>query len=202
MCRFPAVQGPFLNKLLVHCFSGNWVQTERKPLPFAWGCFHWESQVCICEIQFSPLLFNFNSVNAIPAFLFSFFLLVYYIKSVLSPGCPLHWRRWKGMFSSFSPKSRRFSEGVDTTQRDWLHLMFLSTQVRTANRQTKVYNGLRAVVNWILISDEDRLSKRKSIGETISLQGEVESRNSPEKEEVKILYPTSYNVFYLPWIIS
>lgn len=36
--------------------------------------------------------------------------------------------------------------------------------------------------------DEDRLSKRKSIGETISLQVEVESRNSPEKEEVSDLY--------------
>ncbi|XP_068833961.1 protein EFR3 homolog B isoform X2 [Capricornis sumatraensis] len=35
-----------------------------------------------------------------------------------------------------------------------------------------------------LFPDEDRLSKRKSIGETISLQVEVESRNSPEKEEV------------------
>ncbi|OCT79131.1 hypothetical protein XELAEV_18030229mg [Xenopus laevis] len=33
------------------------------------------------------------------------------------------------------------------------------------------------------LTDEDRLSKRKSIGETISLQVEVESRNSPEKEE-------------------
>lgn len=32
--------------------------------------------------------------------------------------------------------------------------------------------------------DEDRLSKRKSIGETISLQVEVESRNSPEREQV------------------
>ncbi|XP_067150973.1 protein EFR3 homolog B isoform X2 [Apteryx mantelli] len=32
-------------------------------------------------------------------------------------------------------------------------------------------------------ADEDRLSKRKSIGETISLQVEVESRNSPEREE-------------------
>lgn len=56
------------------------------------------------------------------------------------------------------------------------------------------------MVNCILIclfTDEDRLSKRKSIGETISLQGEVESRNSPEKEEVGILYPTWYNVFYL-----
>ncbi|ETE64925.1 Protein EFR3-like B, partial [Ophiophagus hannah] len=31
--------------------------------------------------------------------------------------------------------------------------------------------------------NEDRLSKRRSIGETISLQVEVESRNSPEKEE-------------------
>ena len=36
-----------------------------------------------------------------------------------------------------------------------------------------------------LFPDEDRLSKRMSIGETISLQVEVESRNSPEKEEVK-----------------
>ncbi|XP_062346755.1 protein EFR3 homolog B [Cinclus cinclus] len=32
-------------------------------------------------------------------------------------------------------------------------------------------------------SDEDRLSKRKSIGETISLQVEMESRNSPEREQ-------------------
>ena len=38
-----------------------------------------------------------------------------------------------------------------------------------------------------LLPDEDRLSKRKSIGETISLQVEVESRNSPEKEEVSVL---------------
>ncbi|XP_031960760.1 protein EFR3 homolog B-like, partial [Corvus moneduloides] len=33
------------------------------------------------------------------------------------------------------------------------------------------------------LTDEDRLSKRKSIGETISLQVEVESRNSPEREQ-------------------
>ncbi|KAG9336303.1 hypothetical protein JZ751_002650 [Albula glossodonta] len=31
--------------------------------------------------------------------------------------------------------------------------------------------------------DEDRLAKRKSIGDTISLQVEVDSRNSPEREE-------------------
>ncbi|KAI5615100.1 protein EFR3-like B isoform X1, partial [Silurus asotus] len=36
---------------------------------------------------------------------------------------------------------------------------------------------------FFFFTDEDRLSKRKSIGETISLQVEVESRNSPEKEE-------------------
>lgn len=56
-CVVPAVQGPFLNKLFLHCSSGNWVQTERIPLPFAWGCFHWESQVCICEIPFSPIFY-------------------------------------------------------------------------------------------------------------------------------------------------
>uniref|UniRef100_A0A8C7XRE4 EFR3 homolog Bb (S. cerevisiae) n=1 Tax=Oryzias sinensis TaxID=183150 RepID=A0A8C7XRE4_9TELE len=36
-------------------------------------------------------------------------------------------------------------------------------------------------------TDEDRLSKRKSIGETISIQMDVESRNSPEKKEVTSL---------------
>ncbi len=46
-----------------------------------------------------------------------------------------------------------------------------------------------------LFPDEDRLSKRKSIGETISLQVEVESRNSPEKEEVKA--KSIYNSFMI-----
>ena len=36
----------------------------------------------------------------------------------------------------------------------------------------------------VLFPDEDRLSKRKSIGDNISLPPEDESRNSPEKEEV------------------
>ncbi|KAM9721756.1 protein EFR3 homolog B isoform 6-T6 [Dama dama] len=46
------------------------------------------------------------------------------------------------------------------------------------------YNADRLCVPYIpQLTDEDRLSKRKSIGETISLQVEVESRNSPEKEE-------------------
>ncbi|CAB1340121.1 unnamed protein product, partial [Coregonus sp. 'balchen'] len=46
------------------------------------------------------------------------------------------------------------------------------------------YNTDRLATLYIpQFTDEDRLSKRKSIGETISLQVEVESRNSPEKEE-------------------
>uniref|UniRef100_G1U1D6 EFR3 homolog B n=1 Tax=Oryctolagus cuniculus TaxID=9986 RepID=G1U1D6_RABIT len=47
------------------------------------------------------------------------------------------------------------------------------------------YNSDRLCLPYIpQLTDEDRLSKRKSIGETISLQVEVESRSSPEKEEV------------------
>lgn len=50
-----------------------------------------------------------------------------------------------------------------------------------------VYQGLETPASGLSFPDEDRLSKRKSIGETISLQVEVESRNSPEKEEVSVL---------------
>ncbi|KAM8831560.1 protein EFR3 homolog B isoform 1-T1 [Spinachia spinachia] len=46
------------------------------------------------------------------------------------------------------------------------------------------YNTDRLATPYVpQYTDEDRLSKRKSIGETISLQVEMESRNSPEKEE-------------------
>ncbi|XP_037305174.2 protein EFR3 homolog B isoform X3 [Pungitius pungitius] len=46
------------------------------------------------------------------------------------------------------------------------------------------YNTERLATPYVpQYTDEDRLSKRKSIGETISLQVEMESRNSPEKEE-------------------
>ncbi|XP_047429295.1 protein EFR3 homolog B isoform X1 [Mugil cephalus] len=46
------------------------------------------------------------------------------------------------------------------------------------------YNTERLATPYIpQYTEEDRLSKRKSIGETISLQVDVESRNSPEKEE-------------------
>uniref|UniRef100_A0A8C4V065 Protein EFR3 homolog B n=1 Tax=Falco tinnunculus TaxID=100819 RepID=A0A8C4V065_FALTI len=48
------------------------------------------------------------------------------------------------------------------------------------------YNSDRLSTPYIpQLTDEDRLSKRKSIGETISLQVEVESRNSPEREQVR-----------------
>ncbi|XP_063079469.1 protein EFR3 homolog B-like isoform X2 [Engraulis encrasicolus] len=46
------------------------------------------------------------------------------------------------------------------------------------------YNAEKLATPYVPLSqDEDRLSKRKSVGETISLQVEVESRQSPEKEE-------------------
>ncbi|XP_052009535.1 protein EFR3 homolog B-like isoform X2 [Xyrauchen texanus] len=46
------------------------------------------------------------------------------------------------------------------------------------------YNTERLATPYIpQITDEDRLSKRKSIGDTISLQLEIESGQSPEKEQ-------------------
>ncbi|XP_067223088.1 protein EFR3 homolog B isoform X5 [Chanodichthys erythropterus] len=46
------------------------------------------------------------------------------------------------------------------------------------------YNTERLAAPYIpQITDEDRLSKRKSIGDTVSLQLEMDSRNSPEKEQ-------------------
>uniref|UniRef100_A0A8C7ED60 Protein EFR3 homolog B n=1 Tax=Nothoprocta perdicaria TaxID=30464 RepID=A0A8C7ED60_NOTPE len=57
------------------------------------------------------------------------------------------------------------------------------------------YNSDRLSTPYIpQLTDEDRLSKRKSIGETISLQVEVESRNSPEREEV--LWPPAEEITY------
>ncbi|XP_030631940.1 protein EFR3 homolog B [Chanos chanos] len=46
------------------------------------------------------------------------------------------------------------------------------------------YNTERLATPYIpQLTDEDRLSKRKSIGDTISLQLEMESRHSPEREQ-------------------
>ncbi|XP_056623417.1 protein EFR3 homolog B isoform X1 [Triplophysa dalaica] len=46
------------------------------------------------------------------------------------------------------------------------------------------YNTERLATPYIpQITDEDRFSKRKSIGDTVSLQLEMESRQSPEKEQ-------------------
>uniref|UniRef100_A0A8C5WSK5 EFR3 homolog B n=1 Tax=Laticauda laticaudata TaxID=8630 RepID=A0A8C5WSK5_LATLA len=59
------------------------------------------------------------------------------------------------------------------------------------------YNSDRLSTPYIpQLTDEDRLSKRRSIGETISLQVEVESRNSPEKEEV------CYSQCTLFWLVD
>uniref|UniRef100_A0A8C9VZV3 EFR3 homolog B n=1 Tax=Scleropages formosus TaxID=113540 RepID=A0A8C9VZV3_SCLFO len=63
------------------------------------------------------------------------------------------------------------------------HVLFLQSKI-TEVLGGSGYNTDRLATPYVpLPTDEDRLSKRKSIGETISLQVEVESRNSPEKEE-------------------
>lgn len=62
-------------------------------------------------------------------------------------------------------------------------LLFLQNEISEAFAGSG-YSSDRLGIPYIpQFTDEDRLSKRKSIGETISLQVEVESRNSPEKEE-------------------
>ncbi|XP_077408693.1 protein EFR3 homolog B [Vanacampus margaritifer] len=63
------------------------------------------------------------------------------------------------------------------------HVLFLQSKI-TEVLGGSGYNTERLATPYVpQYTDEDRLSKRKSIGETISLQVEVESRNSPEKEE-------------------
>uniref|UniRef100_A0A3P9CJQ5 EFR3 homolog B n=1 Tax=Maylandia zebra TaxID=106582 RepID=A0A3P9CJQ5_9CICH len=64
------------------------------------------------------------------------------------------------------------------------NLIFRYTSKITESLGGSGYNTERLATPYVpQYTDEDRLSKRKSIGETISLQVEVESRNSPEKEE-------------------
>ncbi|KAM4694157.1 protein EFR3 homolog B [Discoglossus pictus] len=79
----------------------------------------------------------------------------------------------------FSEKSR-WSKNVDFLQTELLFLQSKISEVLGGSG----YNSDRLSTPYVpQLTDEDRLSKRKSIGETISLQVEVESRNSPEKEE-------------------
>ncbi|XP_041831935.1 protein EFR3 homolog B isoform X3 [Melanotaenia boesemani] len=69
---------------------------------------------------------------------------------------------------------------LDKVEGDVLFLQSKITEVLGGSG----YNTERLATPYVpQYTDEDRLSKRKSIGETISLQVEVESRNSPEKEE-------------------
>lgn len=74
----------------------------------------------------------------------------------------------------------RWSKSVDHIDTE---LLFLQSKVSEVLGGSG-YNSDRLSTPYVpQLTDEDRLSKRKSIGETISLQVEVESRNSPEKEE-------------------
>uniref|UniRef100_A0A8C9TAC6 EFR3 homolog B n=2 Tax=Scleropages formosus TaxID=113540 RepID=A0A8C9TAC6_SCLFO len=64
-------------------------------------------------------------------------------------------------------------------------VLFLQSKITEVLRGSG-YNTERLDIPYIPEStDEDRLSKRKSIGDTVSLQLEMESRNSPEKQEVR-----------------
>ncbi|XP_066450846.1 protein EFR3 homolog B [Eleutherodactylus coqui] len=74
----------------------------------------------------------------------------------------------------------RWSKSADHIETE---LLFLQSKVSEVLGGSG-YNSDRLSTPYVpQLTDEDRLSKRKSIGETMSLQVEVESRNSPEKEE-------------------
>uniref|UniRef100_H3DG35 EFR3 homolog B n=1 Tax=Tetraodon nigroviridis TaxID=99883 RepID=H3DG35_TETNG len=74
----------------------------------------------------------------------------------------------------------KLPSSLDKVEGDVLFLQSKITEVLGGSG----YNTERLATPYVpQPTDEDRLSKRKSIVETISLQGEVESRNSPEKEE-------------------
>ncbi|XP_037668988.1 protein EFR3 homolog B isoform X2 [Choloepus didactylus] len=74
----------------------------------------------------------------------------------------------------------RLSQNLDGVE---IELLFCQSKISEVLGGSG-YNSDRLCMPYTpQLTDEDRLSKRKSIGETISLQVEVESRNSPEKEE-------------------
>uniref|UniRef100_A0A1A8DAK6 EFR3 homolog Bb n=1 Tax=Nothobranchius kadleci TaxID=1051664 RepID=A0A1A8DAK6_NOTKA len=77
-------------------------------------------------------------------------------------------------------ESPKLPLSLDKVEGDVLFLQSKITEVLGGSGYNTERLGLPYVPQY---TDEDRLSKRKSIGETISLQVEVESRNSPEKEE-------------------
>ncbi|XP_043552670.1 protein EFR3 homolog B-like [Chiloscyllium plagiosum] len=69
---------------------------------------------------------------------------------------------------------------MDRLEKDLLFLQSKISEVLAGSGYSSDRLGIPYIPQF---TEEDRLSKRKSIGETISLQVEVESRNSPEKEE-------------------
>ncbi|XP_011489910.1 protein EFR3 homolog B isoform X5 [Oryzias latipes] len=79
----------------------------------------------------------------------------------------------------FTQKSK-LPSSLDKIDADVLFLQSKITEVLGGSGYNTERLGTPYVPQY---TDEDRLSKRKSIGETISIQMDVESRNSPEKKE-------------------
>ncbi|XP_078260806.1 protein EFR3 homolog B-like isoform X2 [Rhinoraja longicauda] len=79
----------------------------------------------------------------------------------------------------FEPENS-IPESIDKLEKELLFLQNEISEVFAGSGYSSDRLGIPYIPQF---TDEDRLSKRKSIGETISLQVEVESRNSPEKEE-------------------
>ncbi|XP_039532188.1 protein EFR3 homolog B isoform X3 [Pimephales promelas] len=77
-------------------------------------------------------------------------------------------------------ESFKIPEKLETVEGE---VLFLQTKIAEMLGGSG-YNTERLATPYIpQITDEDRLSKRKSIGDTVSLQLEMDSRNSPEKEQ-------------------
>ncbi|XP_051868622.1 protein EFR3 homolog B-like isoform X3 [Pristis pectinata] len=82
----------------------------------------------------------------------------------------------EGVFDS----ENSIPQSMDKLEKEMLFLQSEISEVLAGSGYSSDRLGIPYIPQF---TDEDRLSKRKSIGETISLQVEVESRNSPEKEE-------------------
>ncbi|XP_072906417.1 protein EFR3 homolog B-like isoform X6 [Hemitrygon akajei] len=71
-------------------------------------------------------------------------------------------------------------QSLDKLEKEMLFLQSEISEVLAGSGYSSERLGIPYIPQF---TDEDRLSKRKSIGDTISLQVQVESRNSPQKEE-------------------
>ncbi|XP_072123069.1 protein EFR3 homolog B-like isoform X1 [Mobula birostris] len=82
----------------------------------------------------------------------------------------------EGIFKS----ENSIPQSLDTLEKEVLFLQSEISEVLAGSGYSSERLGIPYIPQF---TDEDRLSKRKSIGDTISLQVQVESRNSPQKEE-------------------